>query len=130
MTNIFEQASRRALRFESKVGLLSVEQLWTLPLTTIGGRVSLDSLAIELNKELKGSEESFVAETKKDAVTELKLEVVKHIIGVRVAENKAKTEEKQRTDKLATIDALIAKKRDEAMSELTLDELEELKKNI
>lgn len=130
MTNIFEKATRAALRFESKVGLMSVENLWTLPLTTVGGRVSLDSLAIELNKELKGSEESFVSESKKDTVTELKLEVVKHIIGVRIAENKAKTEEKQRADKLATIDALISKKRDEQMSELSLDELEALKKNI
>lgn len=68
--NNFEIASRLKLRFETAVGMISTEDLWTLPLTS-NSKVSLDSLAVSLNKELKGSEESFVTSTKKDEILKL-----------------------------------------------------------
>lgn len=128
--NLFEVASRTKLRFASVVGQLCVEDLWTIPLSAVSGKVSLDSIAIELNKELKGTEESFVTNTKKDEVVKLKFELVKHIIGVRVEENRKKTEEAQRKAKLANIDDLITQKQNEQLANLSLEELQKLKDSI
>lgn len=127
--NNFEIASRLKLRFETAVGMISVEDLWSLPLTS-NSKVSLDSLAVALNKELKGSEESFVTSTKKDEVLKLKFDIVKHVIDVRIEENRKKTEEVQRKAKLENIDNLITQKQNEKMANLTLEELEALKANI
>ena len=125
----FEIASRLKLRFETAVGMISVEDLWSLPLTS-NSKVSLDSLAVSLNKELKGSEESFVTSTKKDEVLKLKFDIVKHVIDVRIEESRKKTEEVQRKAKMENIDNLITQKQNEKMASLTLEELEALKANI
>jgi hypothetical protein len=128
-TNIFEIASRQKLRFETAVGMISTEDLWSLPLTS-NSKVSLDSLAVALNKELKGSEESFVTSTKKDEVLKLKFDLVKHVIDVRMEENKKKTEELQRKAKLENIDSLIVQKQNEKLANLSLEELEALKASV
>ena len=52
MSNLFEVAARKKYRFDSQKGLLSVEELWDLPLQSTKS-VSLDSIAIALNKEIK-----------------------------------------------------------------------------
>ncbi len=128
--NLFEIATRNKLRFGSVVGNLCIEDLWTIPLTSTTGKVSLDEIAVGLNKELKGTEESFVTNTKKDEIVKLKFEIVKHIIGVRLDENKKKTEEVQRKAKLASIDDLIAKKKNDELAGLSLEELQKLKESI
>lgn len=46
MQNIFEQAVRQKLRFQTVRGLLTVEQLWDLPLDK--GEVNLYQIATEL----------------------------------------------------------------------------------
>ena len=44
--NIFEQAARQKIRFESVLGLLCVEDLWDLPLTSLNSkRANLDDIA-------------------------------------------------------------------------------------
>ena len=44
--NIFEQASRNKLRFDTNIkGVISTEDLWDLPLTSDTGRVNLDDIA-------------------------------------------------------------------------------------
>ena len=60
MENMFEQATRNKLRFESTKGPLSVEQVWDAPLTSRNG-FSLDDIAKQAKRELDAlSEESFV----------------------------------------------------------------------
>lgn len=44
---MFEKASRMKLRFNTQRGVLSVEDLWDLPL------IQLDNIAIALNKKLQ-----------------------------------------------------------------------------
>ena len=70
-------------------GLLTVEQVWELPLTATGDRPSLDSLAVELHKLTKDSERiSFVEDTVAvDNNSLVAFEIVKHIIAVRKADN-------------------------------------------
>lgn len=121
--NLFEVASRLKLRFASNVGQLSVEDLWELPLTS-ASKANLDSIAIELNRQLQGTEESFVSTGKKNAVLELKFEVVKHIIGVRVAENQAKVDERAKAARREQLTELIALKKNEGLQALSIEELE------
>lgn len=89
--NIFEKATREKFRYPSAKGQLTTEQLWELPLTAKSG-FSLDEVAKAVNAELKAVDtESFVAtETNPAKATlETKLEIVKHVIAVRIADDRA-----------------------------------------
>lgn len=91
--NMFECATRRKLRFESPVGLLSTEQLWDLPLTAKSeGRANLDAMARKVHGELKGLEEgSFVTLTPdpRKIEQELRLSLLKHVIASKLADKAA-----------------------------------------
>lgn len=91
--NMFEYATRNTLRFPSVKGDLTVEQLWALPLTSKTG-FDLDTVARSINQLVKeNSEESFVVRSNNALKEkfEISLEIVKHIISVRIAESEAAT---------------------------------------
>jgi hypothetical protein len=123
--NIFEQASRQALRFQSERGLLSVEQLWQLPLQA-KNNFSLDAIAIETNRSLKAlAEESFVAQGSNPAKTvlELQLEILKHIIAAKQAENadaRAAADRKAEKQRLLEI---LDRKQGQELESLSADDL-------
>lgn len=124
--NIFEQASRQKLRFNTDIGELSAEQLWDLPLSTPRtGKVTLDVIAVDLKKQLSGAEESFVNNPKRDAVLQLKFDIAKYIIDTRVQENEAKTAEAQRNTQRKKIDDIIALKEDDKLKGMSIEELKE-----
>lgn len=126
---MFEKASRLQLRFGTHKGNLSVEDLWDLPLTSRNSNsTSLDDIAKSLNRQLKEMDtESFVVKSPKaDAVLQLQFDIVKHVIGVRLAESeKAATvrEAKEKKDKILSI---IAKKQDEKLESSSLEELQQI----
>lgn len=119
---IFERATRVKFRFPSTAGSLNVEQLWDLPLTKSGG-IDLDKVARTVNAELKEvTEESFVSTGNNPAKAELtlKLELVKHIIGVKMQEAEtAKTAKVNAERRKVLLEALANKQgaRVHAMSE-------------
>ena len=81
---MFEKASRLKLRFNTPVGLLGVEDLWDLPLTSKAAfATNLDDLARDLSKRVAETEESFVP---KDVKTNLSFDIIKHIIKTRLEE--------------------------------------------
>ena len=132
--NIFETATRRAFRFGSPQGLLTTEQLWQLPLTSSNpNKASLNDCAVQLSRAIKDlGEESFV-ETKANPVKddlEVCLEVVKHIIAVRQAENAEATSRAARASQLDKIDEIIAAKKDQVLAEMSVEELEAMKKSL
>lgn len=122
---MFEKASRLKLTFASSQGLLSVEDLWDLPLTSSKGRANLDDLARDLHKQLKNGEDvSFVnKETKSDPVIQLKFDIVKHVIEVKLAENEAAATARANAEKKQQLLGLIASKENEALAGKSLDEL-------
>lgn len=123
--NVFEQASRQKLRFDTPIGKLPVEDLWDLPLTHANAtRVTLDTIAVALHKKLEGTGESFVKNAKKDAVVQLQFDVVISIIETRQAEIKAKTKAKQVESEIAKISDAIAKKQDAALEGMSVEALE------
>jgi hypothetical protein len=129
MSNIFEQASRLRIRFESAKGLLTVEDLWALPLTSDKGKVNLDDIARGLNKEIQAANEtSFVVPTT-GASEKLRVafEVVKHVIKVLIAEREAAVLVAQREEKKKLILAALA---DAENKELTSGSIEELRAKL
>lgn len=97
--SLFELASRQKLRFPSNRGDLTVEQLWTMPLQGKDG-YDVDTVAKTVNAKIKElSEDSFVSTkpSKALATQQLMLDVLKHVIAVRLAEQAAK--EKRATNK-------------------------------
>jgi len=123
---MFEQATKQKLRFDSSKGSLTVEDLWDLNLSA--GSCSLDTLAKSINREIKqAEEESFVVKRSRASETlNLKFEIVKHIIDVRVAEAEAKVEATERKKQRIKIMELIAKKEDQSLENKSLDELKAL----
>lgn len=122
---MFEKAARIKLRFETSQGMLTVEDLWDLHLTSTRGRANLDDIARGLSRKLKEIEtESFVIKTPKaDEATQLAFDLVKHVIEVRLAENEAAQLIKTNREKKQQLLALIAQKENEQLQGHTLDEL-------
>lgn len=126
---MFEVASRAKLRFESPKGQLGVEDLWDLPLTsTVSGKANLDDVARTLHKQLKNDDNvSFVTvSNKSDPAVQLKFDIVKHIIDVRLEENKAAATERAKAEQKQKILGLIADREDDALKSLPLEELRKL----
>jgi hypothetical protein len=124
---MFEKASRLKLRFNTPKGVLAVEDLWDLPLSS-ARTVSLDDLAKALNRALKESEEeSFVAKaSKKNEELQLSFDVVKHVIAVKLAERDAESKRLEAKEKKERILAIIADKQDEQLKSATLEELQNM----
>ena len=126
MEKLFTDATRLKLRFNTVVGVLSVEDLWDLPLES-KNKVNLDSIAILLNRELKDTkEESFISKSKANPILEMKLDIVKYIIGVKLQESEDRAKARVKSEQRAKIADLIEEKQNESLKSLSLDELKAL----
>ena len=119
---MFEQASRQKLRFDTLKGLLSVEDLWDLPLT---GPVSLDTIAIDLHRQTQAdSNVSFViTDRKTDPSVQLRFEIVRHVIDVRLEEKKTADDAREASVKKQKLLAILARKEDAELEGASVDEL-------
>jgi hypothetical protein len=125
--NIFEQATRRAIRFESAKGDLSVEQLWDLPLQS-RNQFDLDTVAKTVNRQLNAvTEESFVSVRENPAkeTLSLKLEIVKHIISVKLQEAEEARNRANKASEKEKLLRLLDEKQNEALRALTPEEIQE-----
>jgi|SRR6185312_4320857 len=123
-TNLFEVAVREKLRFTYK-GYLSTEDVWDLSVS------ELDTIFKSLNSQLKQAQEESLLNTKtaEDVELDTKIEIIKHIFNVKVAEANARLQDKEKAEKKQQILGLIKKKQDEATEEKSVEELlEELAK--
>lgn len=123
----FEQAARMKLRFETAKGLLSVEDLFDLPLTSATGRANLDDIAKSINRQLRASAEetSFVEphQPRKEDELQVAFDVVKHVIDSKVAERTAASEALKKRETKAKILEIIATKQDAELQGKSLEEL-------
>lgn len=126
--NIFEQATRAKIRFSTSVGMLSVEDLWDLPLTSTRARANLDDVARLLDAELKStSSVSFVNDVSEvNAKTKLMFDVVIHVINTKVAEAKAAKSAADVREKKQKIMAIIERKQEESLSAASIDDLQQM----
>lgn len=121
MADIFEQATRVKLRFESSKGSLSIEEVWDFSLT------ALDTLAKAVNKQLReAEEESFIPATHAPSVLShdaLRLALLKHILGVKVEERETARKKAEDSAKLARLKDILAAKADEAFQAMSQEEI-------
>lgn len=125
--DLFEQAARAKLRFESAKGLLSAEDLWDLPLTSTKG-VNLDSIARAHYLQLRsGNDISFVnAGTATNVTDQLRFDIVKHVIVTKIAENAAANDAAKRKEKKQHLLGIIAQKEGEALTSMSIDDLRKM----
>ena len=128
--NLFERATRQCFRFPSAKGDLTVEQLWDLPLVnksaTRDVKADLDTVARTINSELKSmAEESFVSTNPnpRKGVLEAQLEIVKHIIAVRLSEAEAAAKRMENIEKRSKLIEALAAKEDQELSQMSKDEI-------
>jgi len=123
--NIFEQASRLRLRFESAKGNLTVEDLWELPLSSEKS-VSLDSVAKKIYQNLNGVQSiSFVGEsTEANTLDRLRMDIVLLIIDVKKAENAAARKATENRIEAQRIMEQMAKLQDKALDNMSMDQLQ------
>ena len=118
---MFEIATRNKFRFPYK-GMISVEDLWDLPLT------ALDSIYKTLNKQVKQDKEDSLLETrsKESEVAELQIAIVKYIVSTKQIEAAAKIAAKENADKRRRIMEIMANKQDEELMSKTVEELQKM----
>lgn len=131
--NMFEQATRLKLRFAVGTRVnLTVENLWDLPLTNVKGE-DLDHIAIELQEKLSTNEKSFVVQQSKNKETQLnqlKFDIVKYIIDVRLEEQKVANLERQRAQEISTLKELQKQAKIRDLQNLSSEEIEERIKSL
>lgn len=123
--SIFETATRNAYRFPSIKGALTTEDLWSLPLTSKTG-FDLDSVARAVNEALQSASTTSFVSTEADprkGVLENQLEILKHIIAIRLAENAALRNEAARKAEKARLLDILAAKEDDALLGLSTEAL-------
>lgn len=123
--SIFEQASRVKLRFDLQ-GQVSTEQLWTANYDTL----------VEYEASLSDTVESYgkttrrvkTRRTKEQELNELRLAIVSHILNVRDEEAETAVKTAESKAQRQNILELIQRKKNQAMEEMSLEDLEALLK--
>lgn len=116
---MFEKAARMKLRFGTDKGLLSVEDLWDLSLQ------QLNRLAKALNKSIKESaEDDFLEETSaEDLIIKLQFNLVLHVLEAKKAEKKERLTASTKKAEREKILGILAKKQDDALENLSEEDL-------
>jgi DNA-binding transcriptional MerR regulator len=119
------KVNRKAFRFPSTRGDLTFEDLWGIPLQSKSG-FSLDEIAKTLHAESQKNEGvSFVTQSASPEAAHAseRLEVVKYVIGVRIAENTAKLEREAKAQQKRKLLDLLADKEAQALQTMSADEI-------
>lgn len=125
MEKMFEFALKNKVRFPYK-GLVSVEDLWDLSVR------DLDGIFKTLNAQVKKSqEESLLAtKTKEDETLAIQIEIVKHIVKTKLDEAETAKQSKELKEKKQKLMEMIAEKKDEALRNASVEELQAMLDNL
>ena len=122
-TNVFQEASRRKLRFVAPNGFLTSEDLWDLSLK------QLDGMAVTIDTELGKARKSFLdnpdrAVTAARTEDELRLEILKAVITTKQEENAAKRASQDKAARKAFLTNLLQKKQIDQLESLPIEDIE------
>ena len=110
---------KQKLRFQSGKGLVTAEDVFDLPLT------KLKSMANSLNRGLKTSTDDLFSEKSvKETEDSLRLSFILQVIEIREEENVSKVTAKETEQKRELLKSLIAQKKLEATSSMSIEDLE------
>ena len=115
---MFEIAVRNKFRFPFK-GAISVEDLWDLSVQ------QLDGIFKTLNSQEKKAQEESLLETRtpEDEVLKIKIEIIRHIVAVKLDEANQAERAKETRDQKQKILGILAEKQDENLRNKTPEEL-------
>lgn len=120
----FKEAVKSKLRISTTVGLLSVEQLWDLPLA------QLDKIAVDLEEQYKesGKKSFLVSKSKKDKDIKLAFDIVLEILEDKVEERDLAAKASTVKEHNQKILSKIQEAKDKELDGLSAEELEKLLK--
>lgn len=121
--SIFEQASRLRLRFDLQ-GQITTEQLWTANYDTLVEYEA--SLADTVESYGKTTRRVKTRRTKEQELNELRLAIVSHVLNVRDEEAEAAVKAAESKAQRENILELIQRKRNQALEQMSLEDLEKL----
>lgn len=124
---MYLKANQTKLRFNTPQGVLSTEDLFDLPLTSQKqGRANLDDIGRALVLKIREQGDvSLVDEAKgADPKTALALDIVKDVIAIKKADNTAKLMAEQNRARREQIKGILESKKNEALSQKSIEELE------
>ena len=119
MAEIFERASRLALRFPTSKGEITTEDLWKLSLE------NLDAMARKIRKEInETSEESLLtSKVQKTSKLQLAYDIIVHIVKVRLEEKDRKEKRQAQQQKLELLQETLMKKEIEKVTSMSEDDI-------
>lgn len=122
--DVFKEGTKINVTFSCKVGELSIQQLWSLPLQSKTG-IDLDTLAIGVNEQLKKSAtESFVKKTSgPDKLLQLKLDILKEIIEYKQNEEEKRVKRVEINKRRQVLLEQLDKKNSEEVNSLTKEQI-------
>ncbi len=118
MNELFIQAAQKKYRFPYK-GQITVEDLFDLNME------QLNTIFQSLNKEVKDADTVSLLEVKSDEDKDLenKIEIVKYVFNVKLAQKEAISKQKEIADEKQKIMAIIEDKENAALKDLSVEEL-------
>lgn len=122
-TNVFKEAARRKLRFNTGTGLITSEDLWDLPL------VKLDAMAVKLDEGQASGSKSFRRNPDRKINTQqledrLRIQVIAEVIASKEDENEAKATAADKKARTEFLERLLEKKRLDQLEGLSTEEIE------
>lgn len=123
---MYKKASKMKLRFTTSRGELTVEQLWSLSLTSL---IELIKASNDKLEEFKASDNlSFLSDTVKpvDEKEQLRFDILKDIFVTKKTEAEQAVVAREKKERNQKIQALIAEKEEDGLRSLTKEELQKL----
>lgn len=125
--NIFKQATKRKLRFETTRGVVAAETLYDIPLSS-NNDFNLDAIAqgVAVAVEAHSQRRSFVTEEAKSTALmdlELQLEILKDVICDKLAERAAGQKRAERAEQRRRLLDALAEKEGEELRGKSKDEI-------
>lgn len=117
---MFEKAARMKLRFDYR-GPATVEDLWDLSVE------NLDGIYQKLRVQQKeSSQESLLNPPPATKELDLKVDIVKHIVGVKLEERALQLDRAKRRERKQRIAQVLADKQDQALQNMSEAELAQM----
>lgn len=119
--NIFEVAARQKFRFAFK-GTVTVEELWDLRVE------DLDLIYRELVLQIDHVNRASLLnkKTNKDEILNMKIDIITHIVNVKMQEQLARETERQRAVQKQNIMSVLANKQETELLSKSVEELEQM----
>lgn len=123
---MYKEATRLGLRFQTNKGLLSTEQLFSLTQTDLASAIKTSKKLLKKNDD---DDLGFLEDNSKvDKIEELRFNILKDVYLTKKTENEASRAEAEAKAHNAKIDELILRKRETQLAEMSIEELEKLRK--